>query len=502
MKNYYRRSLRKVLLATAVLMLPALMWAQQDSAYFVSDSSWWKSTTTTPSNNQGFWSGVNGVLPAAGTFTIPAPIGQPYPYHSIDSVEGAEVINTGNHITYFRKVIMMDTLNDISARIRVSVDDHVEVYINGTLLVGEYDAVTPANWKAPSFDAHIAEDGTITNPYMGGDAYDSVVSVDLDSLLSPGANEIIVVCRNLAGALNRGGFSFRLDVKGTPGIPTVQFIVSTDAFTKSTTTTPSNLSGFWGGVNGNLPDSSTFTLSTTEGQPYSYHSIDSVPEAEVIKAPSSITYYRYTFEILDDSLLNARFRMTVDDAMEIYVNGFFIAREENTGPVNFKNPPHDIEFQQNGTVLNGFMGGNSYDVHTNASMDDVFQLGMNELILVVRNLGKAGDAGGFSFRMDLDANGTPVIKKSAKADGFFTPSDSNLLTADIFPNPSTGVLNVAVEYSDAFDVYVYDMNGRLLTNIKDQTYRATLDISNFARGVYFVKVVSDSKTYSGKVMKQ
>ena len=152
MKNYYQIAFRKAIVALIVATVPALTFAQQDSAYFVSDSSWFKNTVITPSTVHGYWGGVAGVLPAAGTYSLPALVGQPYGFNSIHPVDSARVIKTDNNITYFRKMITLDTLSDISARVRINVDDHVEVYINGKLLVGEYDAVVNTNWKNPPFD--------------------------------------------------------------------------------------------------------------------------------------------------------------------------------------------------------------------------------------------------------------------------------------------------------------------------------------------------------------
>ncbi len=502
MKKSYSVAIRKAITAIIVMASPAAALAQQDSAYFVSDSTWTKSTVITPSTVLGYWSGVSGNLPAAATYTLPAPIGQPYGFNTIHPVDSADVIKTDNDITYFRKVISLDTLNDLTARIRINVDDHVEVYVNGMLAVGEYDAVMRTNWKNPPFDALFNNDESVVNGYQTGDAYDFTTTMDMDSLFVAGENEIIVVCRNLSGSTNKGGFSFRLDIKGTPGVPTKEFIVS-DGFTfmKSTTQTQSSFNGNWDGVNGVYPAASTFTLSPTVGQPYSYVSLDPVPDATVIKTGNNISYYRTTFELTKKNMLNARFRMNVDDAMEIYINGFLVAREGSTSKSNWRTPFHDLKFNQDGSFNNGFMGGDMFDFVTFSSLSDIYQVGVNELVLVIRNQPKAGDAGGFSFRMDIDANGAPVIKKSAKVRNI-PGSESNIFVAEVYPNPSNGWLNVAVEDGGNFDVMVYDMNGRLLTSVSDSAEQAGIDISAYAKGIYFVKVISGEQTYTAKVVKE
>ncbi len=502
MKNYYNVASCKALAVIVALTISVSAFAQQDSAYFVSDSSWFKSTVTTPSNVLGYWNGVHGVLPALATYTIPASVGQPYGYFSIHPVDSAKVIKTGSSITYFRKLITLDTLTDISVRLRTNVDDHIEVYINGMRLAGEYDGVQSTNWKNPPIDVLFKEDGSVINGYMGGTPYDTVTGLDMDSLFVAGVNEIIVVCRNLSTSTNLGGFSFRLDIKGEKGVPAVGFIVSNNiSFTKSTVATASSFSGNWLGVNGVLPASATYTLPAVQGQPYGYQTIDAVPEAQVIKTGNNITYFRYNFELTRKSLLNVRVRTNVDDAMEVYVNGLLLVREGNMGPANWKNPSHDIKFKQDGSFSNGFMGGDSYDAVTFSAMGDIFYTGMNELVLVVRNQPKVGDAGGFSFRMDIDANGAPVIKKSA-AVKYLPGSETNVFVAEVYPNPSSGWLNVALEDGGNFDVQIFDMNGRILTTVNENSDRAGIDISAYAQGIYFVKVISGSQSYTAKLMKQ
>ena len=66
----------------------------------------------------------------------------------------------------------------------------------------------------------------------------------------------------------------------------------------------------------------------------------------------------------------------------------------------------------------------------------------------------------------------------------------------LYPNPTTGILTIAgVEGS----VSVYDIYGRLVLT----TNSNTLDISQSATGIYFVRVVDEQqKVYVGKVLKE
>ncbi len=471
---------------------------------YVTDGTWMKSTTVTPSNLSGTWSGVNGNLPADGTFSMNAMLGQPYSFQSIDSIDGASVIQTGRDITYFRKSIMIDSLQNFDARLRLLVDDQAEVYVNGKLLAGQYTG-SRNNYKLPSFDAMFNNDNTVDNPNGGGVAYDATSSMDLDDIFKVGMNTITVAVRNYAKASDRGGFTLRLDLCGEKingGAPTMDSLVSSNGFEKSTVITPSNFSGFWGGVS-SLPATSTYTMAAVEGQPYSFPSIDAVPGSKVISTESSdITYYRREFSLTSSSNLDARIMMTVDDGMEVYINGQLIAREENVSRSNYKAPAHDVKFNANGTVMNGFMGGDMFDFTTLASMDDVFNTGMNELVVVVRNLGRASDRGGFSFRMEVESNGQSVLvadKKVATANARASVA-SNLLM-EVYPNPASG--NVNVHYETAgYELMVFDMNGKMMSQQQVDGQDASLDISEYAAGVYFVKVKSGDKVITEKLIKE
>ncbi len=65
----------------------------------------------------------------------------------------------------------------------------------------------------------------------------------------------------------------------------------------------------------------------------------------------------------------------------------------------------------------------------------------------------------------------------------------------IYPNPTTGILTIEGVEGIAS---VYDIYGRLVLTTKTNT----LDISQAARGIYFVRVLDEEgKVYSQKVVK-
>jgi len=67
---------------------------------------------------------------------------------------------------------------------------------------------------------------------------------------------------------------------------------------------------------------------------------------------------------------------------------------------------------------------------------------------------------------------------------------------DIYPNPTTGILTIE---GVAGTTEVYNIYGELVAT----TLASTLDISNAAAGIYFVRVIDDQrKVYVVKILKE
>ena len=75
----------------------------------------------------------------------------------------------------------------------------------------------------------------------------------------------------------------------------------------------------------------------------------------------------------------------------------------------------------------------------------------------------------------------------------------------VYPNPSKGELSVSLNlpYSENFEVRVFDVMGRTVTNIAEVNSLGGLynvDLSQSANGIYFVQVITDKGTVTRKVM--
>ncbi len=184
----------------------------------VSDSSWNKSTVVNTNNSLTFpWTGAQ-TIPADSTFTDSVEVGQPYSWVSIVPIPGSETIRALNDVTFYRKIFNLSSIADLSARVRMRVDDDMEIYINGNLLAGEYSFSTD-NFGGAAHDLKFEQGGNIVNGNNGGDQFDFVTSDTLANIFQTGTNEVILAIRNTINN-DRGGFTFRMDVGiGDPGVP-------------------------------------------------------------------------------------------------------------------------------------------------------------------------------------------------------------------------------------------------------------------------------------------
>lgn len=175
-------------------------------------------------------------------------------------------------------------------------------------------------------------------------------------------------------------------------------VSNTTDWTQSTTVT-ADIGGTWAGVTGGaagLPGVGTFTL--IPGTPCG--SCSAIPGATSLFSGSNIRYFRSEFTLASFSSIAADIQLTVDNAIQIFINGNELALESDILVQNFVAPAHRIGIDTAGTVTNGFLGGDSFDTFAATFAASNWNAGTNEIVLAVRNTG-GGDAGGFAFRMDL-----------------------------------------------------------------------------------------------------
>lgn len=68
---------------------------------------------------------------------------------------------------------------------------------------------------------------------------------------------------------------------------------------------------------------------------------------------------------------------------------------------------------------------------------------------------------------------------------------------NVYPNPATTVINI--DNAEGAQVSVFDINGRMITNVESASANQTIDASNFAKGMYIVRIANGNNVITKKV---
>ena len=73
-------------------------------------------------------------------------------------------------------------------------------------------------------------------------------------------------------------------------------------------------------------------------------------------------------------------------------------------------------------------------------------------------------------------------------------SENKLLSFEMYPNPVSDVLNIQLPTgTDKAEVGVYDYTGRLVSSKTISSNDSTLDVQNISKGIYIIRVTTNSK---------
>ena len=68
---------------------------------------------------------------------------------------------------------------------------------------------------------------------------------------------------------------------------------------------------------------------------------------------------------------------------------------------------------------------------------------------------------------------------------------------NVYPNPATTVINI--DNAEGAQVSVFDINGRMVSNVNNASANQTIDASNFAKGMYIVRIANGNNVITKKV---
>lgn len=96
----------------------------------------------------------------------------------------------------------------------------------------------------------------------------------------------------------------------------------------------------------------------------------------------------------------------------------------------------------------------------------------------------------------IDPSDGGVSLRAMKPAEVASTSDDNKIS--IYPNPTTGMVNVVVDSMDSYDLKVVDLSSKLFCSKSISTQQYTLDLSALENGMYFIVVSNNNSGYLRK----
>ncbi len=209
-----KRALRRLAtpVAAVAALLGSLARAEAVQISVVSNTGWRQSTQVETNDTHPGWPG-SASLPSPVTYTVPTSV---YTNVHVANVAGSTSLFSGSGVRYYRTTFALPAFSSVAADVRVSVDNDVQILINGheLALVGSLDM---RNFLGPPhLQTYVGADGSVINGANGGDAFDRVApSFPSSNWVSGGDNELVLVVRNLSGG-DTGGLSFAMTIEAAP----------------------------------------------------------------------------------------------------------------------------------------------------------------------------------------------------------------------------------------------------------------------------------------------
>ena len=81
----------------------------------------------------------------------------------------------------------------------------------------------------------------------------------------------------------------------------------------------------------------------------------------------------------------------------------------------------------------------------------------------------------------------------------FNVAEDLISEISVYPNPSTGILNIDFETNDSFSVEVTNIIGEIVL-VKEVESNTSIDLSNFDKGTYLVKVSNSNLSKTERIV--
>lgn len=109
------------------------------------------------------------------------------------------------------------------------------------------------------------------------------------------------------------------------------------------------------------------------------------------------------------------------------------------------------------------------------------------------------------FHSDEAENDLGVNVDNFVISGTLSNQNFELQNVVLYPNPSKGIFNIALGNLEPTAIDVYDLTGKVVWSKKDfvaTNAEVSMDLSNLAQGIYFVKIAADNQSTVKRIIKE
>ena len=156
----------------------------------------------------------------------------------------------------------------------------------------------------------------------------------------------------------------------------------------------------------------------------------------------------------------------------------------------------------NGAMMTGAMGLSGMQLDANYQLADQSQ---NPFPLLTASFMEENDLTGtfevcltayiFGSATDNDlSNNQKCLNVTRGGTGINEVAEGEV---NVYPNPATTVINI--DNAEGAQVSVFDINGRMISNVESASANQTIDASNFAKGMYIVRIANGNNVITKKV---
>ena len=169
------------------------------------------------------------------------------------------------------------------------------------------------------------------------------------------------------------------------------------------------------------------------------------------------------------------------------------AAPTNVTASNITNNSADISWTQQGDVTN-------WDVNYRVAGADAW----NSVTTTTNPYTLSGLSEATSYEVQVIAHCTNGVTSDPSATITLTTTginDYELSNVVVYPNPTTGMIQIQNSESRIENVEVYDAYGKMLNMVNVNDNATVLDLSGYASGTYFVKIVTENGVVTKRVVR-